>query len=211
MISNHSRPAKDNQDSRPEDEPREIMRKKTKWPRACAMYVAEEIQARLAPACLTITVAGSLRRGKTEVGDVEILYVPKMSKRPEDFFNERIISVADEVIEGLLNDGYFSKRPSRVGVFTWGESNKLAIHTASGIPVDLFSTSREKWWVSLVIRTGSKETNLRLTTGANKLNRTLNAYGFGTTDRATGETTAATSERHVFELCGVPYLEPENR
>lgn len=187
------------------------MSEKQRWPRSDAMAVAEEIIDRLTPCCLRIAIAGSLRRGKPDVGDIEILYVPKTSERPDGLFDTRNYSVADEVIETLLNEGYFHKRPSKVGVYTWGESNKLAIHSKSGIPVDLFSTDEKKWWVSLVIRTGSAETNLRLTTGANKLNRTLHAYGYGTTDRATGETTHATSERGVFELCGVPYLEPEKR
>jgi DNA polymerase/3'-5' exonuclease PolX len=182
-----------------------------KWPWEMAMPVAEEMVELLKPCCERISIAGSLRRFKRQVGDIEILFVPRMSKRPDGLFDERIVSVADEVIEQLLKDGYFAKRPNKNGVFAWGGSNKLAIHTASGIPVDLFSTSQERWFVSLVIRTGSKETNLRLTTGANKLNRTLNAYGYGTTDRKTGETTRATSEQHVFELCGVPYLEPKDR
>ena len=185
--------------------------KKKKWPWDVALPAAKEICARLAPACERIAIAGSLRRGKSEVGDIEILFEPRMSTRPDGLFDTRIISVADEAIEQLLHGGYFAKRPNKNGVFAWGESNKLAIHTASGIPVDLFSTSEEKWWTALVIRTGSKETNLRLTTGANKLNRTLNAYGYGTTDRKTGETTRATSEQDVFELCGVPYLEPKDR
>lgn len=79
----------------------------------------------------------------------------------------------------------------------------------------------ENWWVSLVVRTGSKETNLRLTTGAQRLGRTLHAYGSGVTiNRAQtiggeahlpGSEIKATSEQAVFELCEVPYLEPEQR
>lgn len=187
------------------------MSEKKQWPRDTALQVAQEIVARLALSCERIAIAGSIRRGKPWVGDIEILFIPRMSTRPDGFFDTRIVSVASEVIDALLIEGYFSKRQNKNGVFAWGESNKLAIHTASGIPVDLFSTSEERWWVALVIRTGSKETNLRLTTGANKLNRTLNAYGYGTTDRATGETTKANSEQDVFSLCGVPYLNPEQR
>jgi DNA polymerase/3'-5' exonuclease PolX len=184
---------------------------KTDYTLADCEKVAAEIIEMFSHACERIAVAGSIRRRKSICHDVEILYIPKLSERPDGLFDTAIVSVADEVIEQRLNAGYFSKRPSKIGVFTWGESNKLGIHTASGIPVDLFSTSLEKWWVALVIRTGSRETNLRLTTGANRLNRTLNAYGYGVTDRSTGETTAATSERHVFELCGVPFLEPFKR
>jgi DNA polymerase (family 10) len=187
------------------------MSDKQKWPWSMAMPVAEELVELLKPCCERIAIAGSLRRLKPMVGDVEILFVPRMSERPDGLFDKKIVSVAHEVIEQKLKEGFFAKRPSKIGVFTWGESNKLAIHTPSGIPVDLFSVPAANWWVSLVVRTGSKETNLRLTTGANKLNRTLHAYGCGVTDRMTGQTTAATSEEHVFELCGVPYLKPKDR
>lgn len=61
-----------------------------------------------------------------------------------------------------------------------------------------------------MIRTGSKDTNLRLTTGAQRRGATLNAYGMGVT-WSDGTTTPATSEQHVFEMCGIPYLEPCKR
>ena len=165
----------------------------------------------LSPACERITIAGSLRRGKHEVGDIELLFIPKFEEIPDGFFDKIKTDLAARKIQELLDRKILVERPNINGGFSWGKENKLAIHRPSGIPVDLFSTTAEKWWVALVIRTGSKETNLRLTTGANRLTRTLNAYGTGVTNRKTGETTAATSERHVFELCGVPFLAPEKR
>ena len=186
------------------------MSDRKKYPRADALAAAEELQAILAPACERIAIAGSLRRGKLEVGDVELLFVPRYAERKEDMFSNRIVSVAGEVCEKLLRDGVLAKRPNVNGHFTWGESNKLAIHVASGIPVDLFGTSNEAWWVALVIRTGSKETNLRLTTGAQRRGASLMAYGYGIKWPG-GEITPAHSERDVFQLCDVPYLEPEKR
>ncbi len=186
------------------------MSDKPKIPRAEAMQVAEEIVAHLKPCCERIAIAGSLRRGKPEVGDIEILLVPKMTTRPDGLFDQRIVSVADEVIEQLLNQGYFAKRPSKTGVFSWGVANKLAIHTASKIPVDLFTTDAARWFVALVLRTGSKDTNLALTTGANRKNANLMAYGAGV-KWSDGTVTQATSEQHVFEMCGVPYKEPKDR
>lgn len=184
---------------------------KKRWPHAEALAVAKQLQDLICPACEQIAIAGSLRRMKPFVGDIELLFVPRYTERPEGLFENRIVDVADEVIEKLFKDGIIAKRPNIRGSFTWGVSNKLAIHVASGIPVDLFSTYKERWWVSLVVRTGSKETNLRLTNGAIKLGRSLNAYGQGVTIRKTGEVIPALSEEQVFSLCGIPYLEPTKR
>ncbi len=183
-----------------------------KYPRPRAMNVALELQAMLSPACERIAIVGSLRREKPMVGDIELLYKPRYSERPDGLFDNKIVNVAHEVVEKLVKDKVLALRPNVNGSFTFGEYNKLCIHCASGIPVDLFSIGQnpEKWWVSLVIRTGSKETNLRLTTGANNQNARLLAYGSGVSF-SDGSITSALSERHVFELCKVPYLEPENR
>src|SRR5688572_20448259 len=104
---------------------------KTKFPHAAALKVAEELQAMIAPACQRIAIAGSLRRLKPEVGDIELLYVPILSERPDGLFDSQIVDVASEVIEGLLNGGTLAKRPNINGVFTWGERNKLAVHVPS--------------------------------------------------------------------------------
>lgn len=186
------------------------MSEKRKFPHAAALAVAEQLQAMLAPACQRIAIAGSLRRLKPEVGDIELLFVPRLSERPDGLFDTRLVDVCSEVVETLLARGILAKRPNVNGSFTWGERNKMAIHVPSGIPVDLFGTSEENWWVSLVIRTGSKETNLALTTGANKQNASLMAYGSGV-KWSDGTITPATSEQHVFEMCGVPYKEPQHR
>ena len=177
-----------------------------------ANSVAARVQQQIEHYCERIEVVGSVRRGKREVGDVELLFIPKFDNRQIDMFVTRPIDTAHERIIALANTGFLAKRLNKEGhIAGWGTKNKLAVFVENGMPVDLFSTTADDWWVSLVIRTGGKYSNLRLTTGANILNRTLNAYGCGVTDRKTGIVTAATSERHVFELCGVPYQEPEDR
>lgn len=179
-------------------------------PRVQALAVAEELQAILAPACERIAIVGSLRRAKHTVGDIELLFVSRKSQRPDGLFDSQQVNVASEVCDKLLADGVLAKRPNKNGIFAWGEANKLALHVASGIPVDLFATTEPAWWVALVIRTGSKETNLRLTTGAQKQGASLMAYGVGL-KWPNGNITPAFSEKSVFDLCGVPYLEPHQR
>ncbi len=187
------------------------MSDKQRWPLAEADSVADDLRYALAlSTCERVAVAGSIRRRKSEVGDIEILFIPKMATRQKDMFTTEEYSLADELIEAWLERGAIQKRPSKDGRTAWGPKNKLAIHTESGIHVDFFSTTNENWNVALVVRTGSKETNLRLTSGAIARGGSLLAYGAGVR-HSDGTVTPATSERHVFELCGVPYLEPGAR
>ena len=91
-----------------------------------------------------------------------------------------------------------------------GTLNKLAIHAASHVLVDLFATTAHHWSVALGVRTGSAETNVRLANDALRLGLRLHAYG--AIERTnTGEQIFPKSERDVFELCGARYLEPHER
>jgi DNA polymerase/3'-5' exonuclease PolX len=61
---------------------------KTRWSATIARRVADELVEALTPRCEQICIAGSLRRGKSEVGDIEILYVPRrgLVRRAGEFF-----------------------------------------------------------------------------------------------------------------------------
>lgn len=180
------------------------------FPLAQAKEVGTEIIARLQPFCEMAMLVGSVRRQKPQVGDLEILYISRYEKRPDGLFDSGDIDLALEAIDGLVATSVLEKRKNVNGSFIYGQDNRLCVHVASGIPVDLFRTTQTKRWNSLVIRTGGKETNLRLTTGAQKLGRKLHAYGEGVT-MENGELRQTHSEQEVFELCHVPYLPPERR
>ena len=74
-------------------------------------------------------------------GGVEILYIPRYQARAFDMFTDRMEDLAAERIGELVRDGVLFKRPSKTGSFSWGEKNRLAVHTRSGIPVDLFAAT----------------------------------------------------------------------
>lgn len=188
------------------------MSDKPKFSIDLARYVAKSLLDRLHPYTNRIVIAGSIRREKPMVGDIELLYIPKFGLRhdPNDWFATSEANLADLEIAAMERDGTLVRRKTIDGKEVFGPKNKLMVHVATGIPVDLFATNEQNWWVSLVIRTGSKETNIRLTTGAQQLGARLNAYGCGIT-LENGRVVPATSERHLFELCGVPYCEPSQR
>lgn len=194
------------------------MSTKVKIRREDALKVARELYDIVSPFCHRCKIAGSLRRGKRFVSDIEVVYVPKLAPDPETFFNallgdsqSNMISMADLAINRLERDGILKKRLSTTGVPSWGELNKLSIHVASGIPVDWFSTTQDRWWVSLVVRTGGKQSNLLLAQAALRKGLHLNAYGEGFTVRKTGEKIPARSEEEVFSIAGLPYKRPEFR
>lgn len=170
-----------------------------------ALAVAEELRAALAPFCQQIAVAGSLRRRKPTVGDVEILFVPRFEARPFDMFTTATVDLADEALAGFLAAGVLAKRGG------WGALNKFATHLASGIGVDFFTEPNPAdWFRSLVIRTGPKDSNIRLIESAARRGLHVHAYGPGITN-ARGEAVAVASEREFFEICGAAYAEPEAR
>lgn len=191
------------------------MNPKVKFPRADAVAVAREIVGPMIPLCERLIVAGSLRRMKAEVGDIEIVYIPARGTRPDpgDLFGRPIeCNLVDDMLADWLPAGILRKRPKSDGTFTWGEEIKLAVHVASGIPVDFFSARLSNWACVLVCRTGSAESNQRICQAAIARGWKWQPYGLGFEDRATGELVRrCKTEREVFEAVGLPYLEPRYR
>ncbi|GAI65861.1 unnamed protein product [marine sediment metagenome] len=164
-----------------------------------AKAIAEELKRLLEPACDRIEIAGSIRRQKPEVGDIELLCIPR---------HVAGVDQLDREIGALMIQGILGHRRTRRGSRIYGPKNKLMIHI-NGIGVDIFSTDEQCWPVALVVRTGGKETNKRIATAALRKRWHFHAYGsgFSTPD---GEIVCR-SEREVFELVGLPYQEPWER
>lgn len=185
---------------------------KTKFPSADAIAVAREVVQALKPAVVPdrLIIAGSLRRRNSEVGDVEVLYIPQLLSERDGLFDTRQVNQADLALARLLEAGVLAKRQNSLGSEIWGEKNKLALHRASGIPVDLFSARPANWFNLVVCRTGSAESNVRIAAAAQLKGWKWNPYGEGFTDRQ-GNLIPVRSERDAFELIGLPYLEPWQR
>lgn len=186
---------------------------KKRYPYADALAVAQSLKNAIAPFCTRIEICGSLRRKKREVGDIEILYVSKVGTRQADLLSTEEYSLANKFIDSLLALGEIAKRPSIRGFCAWGDKNRLGVHVASGIAVDFFATSEICWWNSLVCRTGGKDSNLLITTTAQRLGYSFEAYGSGfrSIQGDRGGHHETTSERDVFEFISLPYLQPEDR
>lgn len=196
---------------------------KTKFPRALAIEVAKAICDAIRPAVVETTdggrflkVCGSLRRRKDLVGDVEIVYVPALAAGlpTTDLFGAttpgQLINPVDGVLQELIDQGILARRLNKLGRPSWGDENKLAVHVPSGVPVDLFSTSRVAWWGYVACRTGSAESNTRIAGEALRKGWRWHPTAGHFRD-VMGRKVPITSEEDVFRLVGLPYLEPHQR
>ncbi len=222
------------------------MSDKPRFPAAVALAVAKELVQALKPCCEMnpnegreyLVVAGSLRRRKDTVGDVELLYVGKWGEAQVDLLTEEV-DLAEHTIEVLLKKGVLAKRPSKVGTETWGAKNKLALHVASGVPVDLFATRPPFWYNYLVCRTGGADNNTAIASAALARGLKWHPYhsGFTVEDVDTvlrwleplseglpmtkgplmgahihmAKMIPCHSEADVFSLAGMPFLQPHER
>lgn len=185
------------------------MSAKVKYLRAEALKVAKEL-CDLQRLCERLICAGSLRRRKLQVGDVEIVYISKVTTVPDGLFDSKQVSLMDVALDEMVAEGIIAKRTNVNGSVMWGEKNKLAVHVASGIPVDFFAATEANWFNYLVCRTGGAENNTAIASAAQAKGWKWNPYGAGFTNER-GQLVPVTSERDVFDLVGLPYKEPWER
>ena len=184
---------------------------KRRWPIEEAEPVATSLVKLLSPYCQAIVIAGSIRRRKAQVGDIELLCVSRVTI-PQDMFGGLATSqhTLDVALEDMTREGdLLQRRLNKAGRPTFGPSNKLLIHVPTGIPVDVFSASKRNWGMAMVLRTGPREFNVRMMTRFLELGMKGHAYG-GVTDR-NGNEVSCQNEHEVFRILGWEYLSPEDR
>lgn len=151
--------------------------------------VAREIEQRLASLSSVgqVSLAGSIRRRKETIGDLDILAT---SMRPE------------EVMEA------FSSLPGVSRILARG-TTKTSVVLSTGVQADLRVVRDEHYGAALQYFTGSKEHNIALRKLAIARNWRLNEYGL--VDLATGRMIAGEDEAGVYQALGLPWIPPELR
>ncbi len=177
---------------------------KRRFPLAQAEGVARELAELLTPACERIQIAGSLRRRKATVGDIELLCIPRPLEN-HLFYRDAL----DQLLRGrLMPEGVLTPRINQKGSHTYGPLNKLLLHVGSGTPVDVFSAGLENWGMALLVRTGSAEFNIRVMSRFRELG--MRGHAYGGVHTPTGYV-ACPDEDTVFRLLGWPFMPPEER
>ncbi len=152
-----------------------------------AQKIAAEVVERLSPYCQKIVVAGSIRRRKATVHDIDIVLIPSDAWNLE----AEVLALA---------------RPFKPKV----SGEKLKRFDYNGAQVDLYFASAETWTTLLFIRTGSAENNIRLATLAKKRGWHLAASGDGLFNEA-GKRVAGETELGIYQALGLKYQEPWER
>jgi DNA polymerase/3'-5' exonuclease PolX len=117
---------------------------KTNLPYEKAITKALGFVDQIAPFCERVEIAGSLRRRKPEIGDIEIVAIAK-TEPAFDIFGNVVKSVSR--LEQYLSDNFAAIKN--------GPHYKQ--FPLDGIMVDLFITSPAQWGVIFAIRTGSAD------------------------------------------------------
>lgn len=177
---------------------------KMERPYLFAKSIADKVVGELRPYCERIEIAGSLRRQKLEVGDIEICAIPK---RETNLFGEPGLSLLDLHLEQMRQ----KKRLITLG--KWGPNYKrFSLTSDKEMDIDLFITSPAQWGLIFMIRTGSAEFSRRLVTQKGKgglLPSHLKASGGWIWDG--DKRLELPEEDSVFALLGIDYINPQDR
>lgn len=149
--------------------------------------VANKIESRLIrlKEVKNFNIAGSLRRKKETIGDIDFLVV---SNKPE-----KVMDV-------------FTKQHGIIKVWNKGKT-KSSIRLESGINVDLRVVAAKSFGSALQYFTGSKEHNIALRKIAIDLGLKLNEYGLFKGSKII----AGKDEKGVYNALGMKYIAPELR
>src|SRR5580658_3729387 len=142
----------------------------------------------------SVTPAGSLRRGKETIGDLDLL----VTLRPGHDKQKHV----DEVAAHIL------KYPGIDQTLAHGE-NKVSVLLGNGLQVDVRLLDKDSFGAALLYFTGSKEHNVVLRGRARDMGWTLNEYALTTLKG--GKFVAGKTEEEIYKKLGLDYIEPELR
>ena len=160
---------------------------------------AEQLAAKLvahlieAPGVEKVTPAGSLRRGRETVGDLDILVTGKGC-------------CEDETREAIAQ--HLLRFPGLMEIIAKGE-NKVSFRQRNGMQVDVRLLPPESFGAAMQYFTGSKAHNVALRQRALKMGYTLSEYSLA--DLKTEKPVAGASEEEIYAKLKLDFIPPELR
>jgi DNA polymerase/3'-5' exonuclease PolX len=166
-------------------------------PLAKADRIAEATRAALAPYCERIEIAGSVRRRKAFVGDLELVCIPR------------------QLATGLFGDALVTDPDFCAAVNQWPavkgtpQGKYTQRRLPEGMLLDLFMAGAENWGLIFAIRTGSADFSRHiLATGWVKAGYRSEDGRLRARD---GSIIPVREEQDLFDLLGMPWVNPEAR
>jgi DNA polymerase/3'-5' exonuclease PolX len=172
--------------------------------RAVALPLAEKVAAALAPFCEKVEIAGSIRRLKPDVHDIDIVALPKSLDQPGSLGG---IAHLDASAVWLLQVPKALKSV-HLKVQVFGPELIRCVFVDNGFQVDVYRARPETWGVILLVRTGSRAHNVKLCSFAKSKGLRLSASDGVLSN---GEVIASQSEGEIFNELGLPFVAPEKR
>ena len=163
-----------------------------------------------------VAYAGSLRRGKETIGDIDILVSTTSPDAVSEAFR-KMAEVRHVIAAGDTKSSVrFAVNPS---LGRWDMEGKEGVESAEPtVQVDLRVVPHASWGAALLYFTGSKEHNVRLRERAQAKSLTLNEYGLFPEDNEKEppqkrgvKPLAGKTEAEVFAALGLAWIPPEMR
>jgi len=166
-----------------------VMMKKApgRIPLEAIVPIANKVIKQLKPYVNKIIVAGSIRRKKPAIRDIDILATSKNPDKVIDIFTKM------KDVKRVLGKG----------------STKSTIILKNGIQADLRIVPEKSFGAAVCYFTGNKEYNIKLRQLAIKKGYKLSEYGLF--DRKTGKFVAGRTEKEIYAKLGMKYIPPEKR
>lgn len=156
---------------------------------AIALAVLEELK----PHCIRAEIAGSIRRKKESIGDIEIVAIPKLY----------VTGTGENGLALVVN-----KWEKVKGNMEYGKTKYTQRILPEGIKLDLFFADEANWGLIFAMRTGSADFSHKVLADGWCRRGFKSVGGYITRD---GERIDVGEEIDLFRISGVLYKEPEDR
>lgn len=165
---------------------------KKRMPLSVAQSIGKELLTQITPlkGVKKALLAGSLRRKKDTVGDIDIVLSAEQKNRKRIMNNIIRLPIVKKVLAA-------------------GETKVSLLLEKEEVQVDIRMVNEDSFGAALFYFTGSKEYNIQFRTLAHQRNWKMNEYGVF--DEHTGKKLAGKTEEEIFNLFQIPWLEPEKR
>lgn len=184
-----------------------------------AEVIATKLRDRLSPFCIKIEILGSIRRKKEQVGDIDILCIPKteieqVEVAPSTLFEDaqyKPVSVRSKGFCSILDEMEFitgkSNEAKAMNRKLWLDPGEQEEYNQGFIKVQVFTTTAYSWGYMSIIRTGSDKFNMRMLKRMKDLGYRAQEGNIWWGKRLIEVRT----EEELFKKMHMEYVVPENR